>query len=80
MSIGERNASLISSWFLYVPFLRHVEMLKQPLADDLHEQSFTTLVITALLSSNFFLDVVSSAPLLDAYECLRSEAASVLKL
>ena len=45
----------------------------------MRQQSFATLASTSLVASNLFLDIISSEPTLDAYEGLRSEAASVLK-
>ncbi|KAF6232554.1 hypothetical protein HO173_009222 [Letharia columbiana] len=48
-------------------------------ADQFLVLSFATLASTSLVASNLFLDIISSGPSLDAYERLRSEAASVFK-
>ncbi|CAF9931029.1 MAG: hypothetical protein ALECFALPRED_004781 [Alectoria fallacina] len=48
-------------------------------ADQFLVLSFATLASTSLVASNLFLDIISSAPSLDAYERLRSEAVSVFK-
>ncbi|KAL9134254.1 MAG: hypothetical protein Q9175_004568 [Cornicularia normoerica] len=48
-------------------------------ADQFLVLSFATLASTSLVASNLFLDIISSAPSLNAYELLRLEAASAFQ-